>query len=196
MVATTVGKVIFAMKMREMSVGLHGIFGMRVYDIRKGKRTCVRRITKNNQITNQGREALLGLMYPDFLDSVNPEIIQEERKIWAISAGTNNTPPTILDDETTMTEVWKHKFSTISAECTIVAIAPNNYHLQISVIMLEGDAVGDTLTEAGIFTRGDDDDPLLTAGRRLYARQTHPAILKSNVMTIEYDWKLGITIRK
>lgn len=168
---------------------LWGIFGMKVYVTQKdGQRKCIRRIVKNNQITNQGRTALLELMRP-----VTYGVLQDERQIWSLSSGTNSTPPQIIDDETTMTEVWQSAF--LAPECQVVAVPPVTYYLQVSKIMPTTAAVGSTLVEAGIFTRGDNDDPALAVGRMLYARQIHAPVIKTNVMTIEYNWKLGITIQ-
>lgn len=176
------------MKLIEPTLSLWGIFGMRVYEHAKGEKKCIRRIVKNNQITNQGRKAVLELMRP-----VTYGIQQDERQIWSFSAGTNPIPPQITDDDTTMIQVWQSAFS--PAECVVIDVPPNTYYLHISKAMYEADAVGDILTEAGIFTRGDDDDPSVAVGKMLYARQIHPAVEKTAVMTIEYDWKLGITIQ-
>jgi len=176
------------MKGLKSELRLWGIFGMKVYVTKDGKRKCIRRIVKNNQITNQGRKALLELMRPTTYG-----IAQDERQIWSLSAGTNVIPPQITDDETTMVEVWQSAF--LAPECQVVDIPPNTYYLQVSKIVPEAVAVGSTLTEAGIFTRGDNDDPALAVGKMLYARQIHSPVIKTNVMTIEYDWKLGITIQ-
>lgn len=171
------------------SPALFGIFGMCVYDIRNGQRVCVRRIQKRNQITNQGRVALLELMRPPAPEATT----QEKHRIWSFSVGTHSTPPTINDDDTTMIQVWKSAFS--GSECQIVTVPPNQYLLQIGKILPEAAAVGSVLVEAGVFTRGDDDDPDVATDRDLYARQTHPAITKSATMIIEYNWKLGISIQ-
>lgn len=177
--------------------GLFGIFDMSVYDIRNGKRQRIRHVHKRNQITNQGREALLDLMRPETNTPLlgNPDDLQRESKIWSLSVGTYATPPTINDTDATMTQVWRSQFAL--AECQVVVIAPNQYYLQIGKVLPSTpcSANGYTLTEAGVFTRGDSDDPVTSLGRKLYARQVHPPIIKTATMTIEYDWKLGITIQ-
>jgi len=176
------------------SLELFGIFDMKVYDIRDGKRKRIRHIHKRNQITNQGREVLLDLMRPETNNPGDPGSLQEQSKIWSLSVGTNDTPPTINDDDTTMVQVWKSAFVPFS-ECQVIATPPNLFLLQIGKTLPQTSAVGSTLTEAGVFTRGDDDDPDVASGRRLYARQIYPPIIKTVTMTIEYDWKLGITIQ-
>ena len=167
---------------------LFGIFGMKVYDVRNGKRICVRRVLKKNQITNQGRRALLELMRP-----VTFGVNQTIRQIFSLSVGTNSTPPTINDDDATMAQVWRNEL--VLSECEVVATAPNLFLLQIGKILPETDAVGQVLTEAGIFTRGTLADPYTSADRWLYARQTHPPITKTITMLIEYNWKLGVSIQ-
>lgn len=176
------------MNFKESPFQLWGIFGMKVYDVRDGQRKCIRRIVKKNQITNQGRKAVLELMRPTTYG-----ILQDERQIWSLSAGINTIPPQITDDETVMSEVWQSAFS--GPECQVIDVPPNSFYLQITKTMAEADAIGSVLAEAGIFTRGSDDDPSVAIGRLLYARQIHPPVTKTNVMTIEYDWRLGITIQ-
>jgi len=179
---------------KDSGPGLFGIFDMKVYDIRDGKRKRIRHIHKRNQITNQGREGLLNLMRPETNSPGDPDTLQRQNKVWSLSVGTNATPPTINDDDTTMTQVWRSEFNPFS-ECQVVVAPPDLFLLQIGKILPETAAVGQVLTEAGVFTRGDADDPYTAVGRGLYARQTHPAITKTATMTIEYDWKLGITIQ-
>lgn len=173
---------------------MFGIFDMKVYDTRNGIRKQIRHVHKRNQITNQGRTALLDLMRPETNNPGAPDDLQRERKIWSLSVGTNAIPPTINDDDTTMVQVWRSQFLPL-AECQVVVVPPNQYLLQISKILPTTAAVGQVLAEAGIFTRGDNDDPYTAIGRMLYARQVHPPIPKTGTMTIEYDWKLGISIQ-
>ncbi len=181
------------------SMGLFGIFEMRVYDISGGKKKRIRRFQKKNQIVNEGRQNVLELMAPPIPVLATPPepypAYQYERQIWSISAGTNSTPPTINNDVSTVVPAWEHALS--NTERFVVAVAPNDFYIHVSVTMpgIGGAPSGTNLVEAGIFTRGDDDVPGLAAGRRLYARQTHPLIEKTDTMAIEYDWRLGISIQ-
>ena len=171
-------------------MSLFGEFLMRVYDHSGGTKRLVRRWWRKNQITNEGRVALLTLMCPYGVPSG-----QEINQIWSFAVGTNNTPPTVDDTVATMTAVWTSQLDFSGGECTVVATPPNSYYLAISKILGGPDANGSTLTEAGIFTRGDADDPLVAVGRKLYARQVHSPIIKVASMTVQYDWQLGITIQ-
>jgi hypothetical protein len=186
------------MRLSDSGPALFGIFDMTVYDLKDGTRKRFRHIHKRNQITNQGREALLDLMRPETNNPGAPDQLQRESKIGSLSVGTNPTPPTLNDDETTMVQVWRGEFYPPGgslSDCEVVVLPPDQYLLQIGKILPEAAAVGQVLTEAGIFTRGTLDDPYASVGRRLYARQVHPPIPKTGTMTIEYDWKLGISIQ-
>lgn len=171
------------------NVVLFGDFSMRVYDEVDGERKLVRKFTKRNQITNQGREALLMLMRPD------DEDVSLQNKIWSLAVGINSAPPTINDSDTTMDVVWKSALSYVGGECNIVAVPPNDFYLAISKILPTTDAVGSTIVEAGIFTRGDNNDVDLAVGKKLYARQKFSPIIKTSTMTVQFDWQLGITIQ-
>jgi len=179
---------------------LYGDFGLKVYDSIQGRRQLVLEFKKRNQITNQGREALLSLMRPPEFSSGAPYTVprptQGENVIWALAVGTNGTPPTIADTETTMAIVWQEAFDFGNGECSLVLSPPNSYHLSISKLLpASTTANGTTITEAGIFTRGDNDDPTATTGRKLYARQKFTPITKTSTMTIQFEWLLGITVQ-
>lgn len=171
------------------NIGLWGLFNMKVYDVSTGEKKLVRQFTKNNQIVNDGRQALLELMAPS-VGGLN----QVERQLGSISAGTNATPPTIVNTGASMVQVWKHAFT--AGEIIRVNVAPNSFYVWIQATMLTTDAVGSVLAEAGVFTRGDDPDPTLSTTRKLYARQTHPLINpKTATMVIAYDWRFGVSIQ-
>ena len=171
-------------------IALFGSFKIQVYDHLSGHPRRILCWSKKNQITNEGRTALLTLMCP--FGVVDGQLVNS---IWSFAVGTNTTPPSIDDTAATVTAVWTSALSFAGGECTVVAVPPNSYHLTISKTLGSGDANGSTLTEAGIFTRGDNVDPLLAAGRKLYARQVHSPVDKVASMTITYLWELGITIQ-
>lgn len=170
-------------------VGLFGIFFMRVFEHKTGDKRLFRKVIKRNQITNEGRSALLNLMYTGTTGAN-----QETYRIWSLSVGINTTPPSISDDLAAMTPVWNSALDA-GTGCELVEAPPNTYLLQVNKLLPETDAVGYALSEAGIFTRGDNDDPNASTTKLLYARQIFPIITKTNTMSIEFDWQLGITIQ-
>jgi hypothetical protein len=182
------------MKIQEtVQIALWGNFGLQVFDHSSGTPRRILRVRKKNQITNEGRIALLNLLGAG--DQTGWEDTLLENRVWSLGAGTNGTPPTIDDDRDTMSLVWISKFAFNSGECQVVASPPNSYYLSISKILPQGDAIGDVLQEAGVFTRGLNDDPSVVAAQSLYARQQHSPVTKTGNMTIQYDWQLGITIQ-
>lgn len=182
-------------------LSLYGHFGMKVYDVKNGKKTLLRQITKRNQITNTGRLIVLELLRQSPTGTL-PQQNPNYNQLWSISAGTNGTIPSVSDTALyDPAPPWTGEFLS-DAECQVVTTP--NLEIQISKVMLESEAVGVTLREAGIFTRGIADDPTSPPGypswpsipyRRMYARQVHPAIIKADTMTIEYVWLLGVTIQ-
>lgn len=186
----------FKPPMKRMDIGLWGDFGMQVFDVSSGTPQRILRIRKKNQITNDGRTAILNLMGTGGITGLPDDaavIVQRDNRIWSLAVGTNPTAPTVTDTLTTMTVAWNSVFS-FPAECEIVADPPSSFYLSISKTLGVDYANGSTLTEAGILTRGDDDDPASSTTKSLYARQVHSPILKTATMTIQYDWQLGITI--
>lgn len=173
---------------KQSGIKLFGNFRMRVYDRSKK----ILDWKKRNQITNQGRETILILLCP-FGVSGTPDA-QTEHRIWSLAAGTNGTPTAISDDDGTMIAVWTSALNFVGAECVVSATPPNSFYLQISKILPLAEAVGSELKEAGIFTRGDDIDPAIAVGRKLYARQVHTPIIKTATMSIQYDWQLGVSV--
>ena len=56
------------------------------------------------------------------------------------------------------------------------------------------DANGTTIRAAGLYTRGDDDDPSLAVGTRLLARQVFDGVPKSSAISIEFRWRIQYKI--
>lgn len=177
---------------------LYGHFGMRVYDVKNGQKSLVLRITKKNQITNDGRRVMLELLRQTTLTP--PQEFPNYNQLWSLSAGSSNIPAAVTDTGL-YTPVWTSAF-TSDAEIYVQDIP--TLEIVVSKIMPETDAIGLDLYEAGLFTRGSLDDPstlpdptdwTLIPYRRMYARQTHPLVTKTNTMSIEYDWRLGVTVQ-
>ena len=171
-------------------LGLYGEMTVTVYDVKRGKTVQLYRIVKKNQITNIGRQIVLELLTQYSAGSIyqqNPEY----NNIWSLSVGTDSTPPT-LGDTGLGAAVWSGEFSLGAGERALDLV---NFEVNITKEVPAGQATGSTITEAGLFTRGDNDDPGLATYRRLYARQVHPGIIKTATMFITYDWRLGVTIQ-
>jgi hypothetical protein len=53
---------------------------------------------------------------------------------------------------------------------------------------------GVTYREAGLFTRGTADDPLLTTGESMFSRQVFPDQVKTGAVTLEFRWRITFTV--
>lgn len=167
--------------------GLFGILNVKVFD----KDQLLQSLTMKNQITNQGRAAVLHLLWPwNNIVAVNPL----EYQFWAFATGTNNTPPTAADTPAQVSLAWRSRLVNVD-DINVYTVEPNDYRIRVTKTVPLDAAVGVTLQEAALFTRGNNDDPALATGVSLYARQIHPPILKSATMTIVYDWQFGMIIQ-
>lgn len=171
---------------------LSGDLEIRIYDVKDGQKKFIRRMRNHNQIVDSGRLAVMDLLC-QWAAGTDFQKHPEWNQIWSLVAGTDPTPPTAGD-----TDVWMGVWTGVldhAAEC-IILTAPT-FEIFVDKTIPAPDAVGSSLCEAGLYTRGDNDDPsLITPGtRRLYARQTHPPILKTATMVIEYRWHLAFTVQ-
>ena len=169
---------------------MYGNFGFKVY--KEGK--LVLAVRKKNQITNEGRAAVLNLLVPATYGE-----LQTDNRIWSLAVGTSQTPAALTDDAATFaaTSVWQSAFNFGGGECSAIISPPNDYRIQITKTLPSTAPGADTklIAEAGIFTRGDNDLPASANGMKLYARQVHSPIIKTVGMVIEYDWELGLLVQ-
>jgi len=177
---------------------LFGDFSVSAYRNVGDVKKRIYRVQKRNQITNDGRNVVLDLLSQMPTDPPEGSATQQHPEycqLWSLSVGQGTTPPTIVDSELE-DPVWTGVFSPRSTEVAFNS-ALGLYLIQITKTLTVDDANGYDLSEAGIFTRGnqnDPDDPEILY-RRMYARQTFSPIHKTSEMTIEFDWKLGITVQ-
>lgn len=60
---------------------------------------------------------------------------------------------------------------------------------------LEADeANGSTIRAAGLYTRGDDDDPVLSTGTRLVCREVFAGIAKTSLIVLDFEWDVQYSI--
>jgi len=175
--------------------GLYGHFRMRVYDVAPdGSRTLRFRFAKKNQITNDGRLTVLGLLSQNALGTpvqANPKYGQ----IWSLSVGTSNIPPA-SSQSSLIASVWTSAL--LPAERLY---NPGSYQLNIHKEVPPGEATGAIFAEAGLFTRGSLAAPTpgypdweLIPERLMYARQIFSSFKKGATMSVVFDWTLGMTV--
>lgn len=108
-------------------------------------------------------------------------------KIWAIYAGTGNTPPTVGDTELDVVGFKKECDQPFSVDLT-------NGEVECQMTIESGEGNGNTYREAGLFSRGsevDPNEPGIT-DVLMYARQLHGQIEKTSSISIEYTWRFQI----
>lgn len=118
--------------------------------------------------------------------------IPNENRLWAIYAGTDNTPPAHDD-----TALGAQAYAKACVQPMIVSEGGVAGLLVCQMTMPAGggpaeNGNGNTFQEAGLYTRGDDDDPAVTVGALMLARQIHSAITKDSSISIEYTWRFQI----
>ena len=76
----------------------------------------------------------------------------------------------------------------------------NPFEIKITATIGTGDLNGETLREAGLFTRGSTvagpvaEYPTSSGFYpELFARQVHPDIIKSVAFVVDYDWRIAFT---
>ena len=113
----------------------------------------------------------------------------EQTKLWAIYCGTGTTPPT-TSDTTLETTVFKKACDTPFT----VDLVAGYIEVQMTIESAEGN--GNTITEAGLFSRGDNADPNAggISGVLMYTRQIHGAVAKTAAISVEYTWRFQVTV--
>lgn len=172
-------------------IKMRGSVGIKVRDVQGH---VIRRIFTPNTVCIGAQwalqRALLQITKPD-----DPT----ENQLWTIWAGTSNVAPTNLDTAATMLPTVQFRHTP-----TVAELAARAYDvampgvpagtLSIQTTMDIGEGNGNTFCECGLYTRGNNDDPTLTANHVLVARQIHPNVVKSAAISIEYTWRFTFSI--
>lgn len=145
---------------------------------------------KKNVVTYDGTEVLVSLMAPN---AALGTTVQTESQILSMRFGVDNTTPQRTDTDL--------------ADEAIVSSDPVRIQLTDSdrIIGASGTvefvAVLDSTTgngviyrEAGLFTRGDADDPLVTTGAKMFSRQVFPDQPKTSSVELEFRWRITFTV--
>lgn len=159
---------------------LRGHVRVRILDAKDGFELY--REEKRNLVCIGARQAVTRL-----ISQVTTPDDYEETKMWSIYAGTGNTPPDVNDtglDVVAFKKACDQPFS--------VTLGTGEVECQMTIESGEGN--GNTYREAGLFSRGDNDDPNAggITGVLMYARQLHGQIEKTSSISIEYTWQFQI----
>ena len=70
--------------------------------------------------------------------------------------------------------------------------------IELQMTIPTTDANGNTLVEAGLYTRGDQDSPdyadPASHDALMVARQVHAAIVKTSSISVEYTWTFRVAL--
>jgi hypothetical protein len=147
---------------------------------------------KKNVIVFDGTEVLVKLMAPNA--AFGPDV-QEESQIKSMRFGTDSTTPQRTDTDLANEAV-------VASNPVRVALADANRivgasgTVEFTAILASGDGNGVTYREAGLFTRGDNDDPLLTTPgtEEMFSRQVYPDQPKTAAVELEFHWRITFTV--
>lgn len=153
-------------------IPLRGDLTVRLRDAKTGRQ--LRSYVIRNTVTFVGMGVLVQLLAQRAADPLASSL-----KIASLRVGNGTTPP--VRGDTALVDGTPFSIPVSDANKTPNVLGP--YELRIVVTLGAGDANGKTLAEAGLFTAGGD----------MFARQIHPAIVKSAAIAVDYDWRLSFT---
>ena len=147
---------------------------------------------QKNVITYVGVESLVGLMAPNVALGGSYQL---EHQIKSMRFGIDNTTPQPTDtDLASEAVVGPDPVRIELTDSERLIGAPGT--VEFVATLGAGDGNGVTYREAGLFTRGDDDDPLLvTPGTEvMFSRQVYPDQIKTGAVVLEFRWRITFTV--
>ena len=149
-----------------------------------------------NTITTVGLKSVVSL-----LAQVTSLTDPKDYQVKYLRVGTGTTPPTRADTNlnavvTAIGDTHPYTLDLLDANKTLTVVNP--FELKLTASIPAGVLNGVTLTEAGLFTRGNalviqPPGQYLGYWPELFARQIHPAILKDPAFVVDYDWRIAFT---
>lgn len=166
------------------AIGIRGVLRICVKDARSG--LYLRKYEIRNKITFLMADVLVELLAQRATD---PTPVFDSA--FSMRMGISNTPASRSDTNLGAFVIGKQLL-----DVNKVTGVPGE--IQFLTQLASGDANGNTLQEAGLFTQGSagsptpSDAPGTAPGTpRLFARQIHPPIPKSPAVVLDYDWRIA-----
>lgn len=147
---------------------------------------------KQNVITFGATETIVKLMAPNAAFGGD---VQEESQIKSMRFGLDNTSPqrtdTVLADEAVV-GLNPVRIELLDANRLVGAAGT----VEFVAVLDSATGNGVTYREAGLFTRGDDDDPLVATDPSvvMFSRQVFPDQIKTGVVELEFRWRITLTV--
>ncbi len=167
-----------------MAIPLIGTLDIKVRSAKT--RRVKRQITIKNKIMFLAADVLVELIAQRTTDPV-----PGRQLIYSMRMGTSNTAAARTD-----TNLGAFVIGKALADVNKITGAPGE--LQFVTTLESGDANGNTLREAGLFTAGaspaTNDAPGTAPGAtRMFARQVYPDIPKTISIVVDYSWTIAFT---
>ena len=162
---------------------------------------AIKHIEIRNKITFLAADLLVELLAQRTTDSQPISVAlptphyEHPNEIFSMRMGTSSVPA-----ERTDTNLGAFVHGVLLEDVSKITGVPGE--LQFVAQLGVGDANGNTLQEAGLFTRGDAGAGLATASDlpqtipgkvRMFARQGHAPVSKTAAITVEYSWRVALT---
>ncbi len=145
---------------------------------------------KKNVITFGAAESVTKLLAPNLIFGGT---VQQETAIKSMRFGTSNVAPQRTDTNLAAEAVILGSPVRIELlDANRVFGASGTLLFVATMDTLTGNGV--TYREAGLFTRGLVDDPLVTTGSILFAHQTFPDQIKTGAIELEFRWRITFTV--
>ncbi len=141
---------------------------------------------KKNTITYVAGDTLVALLAPNALGTGGAQITNQLKsmRFGTSSLAPNRTDVALAAEHTAARQQLLDANRLIGASGSVTFVTT----LDAST----GNGV--TYREAGLFTRGDADDPATSSGAKLFARQVFPDQAKSAAIELEFRWRLTFTV--
>lgn len=173
----------------ETRIRMYGILTVVVKD---SNGSIIRTFTDNNKIMFNAADVIVALLAQRASDFPGGRPAQiPNNQIYSMRMGTSNTAPSRNN-----TNLGNPIIGKVMGDNNKITVLPGE--VSFSTTLELGDGNGNTFQEAGLFTKGSgtgalDAPGILVTTPRLFARQVHPAIPKTNAISIEYTWKIAFT---
>lgn len=146
--------------------------------------------SKKNVITYGATESVTKLLAPN---AIFGPTVQQETAIKSMRFGTSNVTPQRTDTGLAAEAIVSGSPIRLELlDANRVFGASGTVLFVATMDTLTGNGV--TYREAGLFTRGLADDPLITSGSVMFAHQTFPDQIKTGAIELEFRWRITFTV--
>jgi len=174
--------------MTEESIRVEGFLHITRLDAMTGK--ILSFWHKKNVITYAGLESIIKLQAPNAAWGAN---VQRENQIRSMRFGTVNTLPQRTDTNLlneALIDGVPVRIELGDARRIVGASGAVEYVATLAA----GVGNGLVYREAGLFTRGTEDNPVHTHGAIMFSRQVFPDQPKNSSVELEFRWRITFTV--